>query len=126
MNKTQIFGMYLGADVWYEYETLNHCFRKGKLEGVDISEDVETALVDNYDYGLNYCQLTLKPISEMSEEDSQQFLSQFGYRIDVPTIAKDGYCYLGEFLWLIEHGYALDDSWFTNGIAIKDCGGKTK
>ncbi len=22
--------------------------------------------------------------------------------------------------WLITHGYALDDTWFTNGIAIKE------
>lgn len=72
------------------------------------------------------CQLILDPLSSMSEEDKKKFDEE-----TIVDMEKAQFHYvwqkcLNEFLWLIEHGYALSDSWFTgdNPIAVTDAEGR--
>lgn len=100
----------------------------------------------NMSQNISDCSLILKPISGMSDKDRKEFAkidSETDFPIakinafdngdyDVIYEAKDvdGRPYAGwstirfgnlnskKFLWLIQHGFALNDEWFTNGIAV--------
>ena len=84
------------------------------LGGIDIWGNVFDVGTpdDNHILNIDDCQLILKPISEMSEGDKTIFMK-------IPIMKKLLPC-PDVMFWLIKHGYALDDAWFENGIAIKE------
>lgn len=116
MTKQQIFSPYLAnerQEIYYDGEKMN-----GWLCAI-VPEETEEGIVntcttDGMESFVNIsdCQLVLKPIAEMSRDEHWDC---FGKAIDTP----DRYS-IDEIEYLITHGYALDDTWFTNGIAIKE------
>ena len=124
MNKINIFGMYIGHCVKYKgsavkvTETMTGLhYEMGHIENGKLTQKVFVICSQNLRYPINLsdCQLILKPISEMSDEDTKEFKRKF-------LVFPDEYMgyAVNQFLWLIEHGYALSDEWFENGIAVKE------
>lgn len=84
------------------------------------------------------CQLVLKKISGMSEEDinrlcfytygglfaendKQQIINLLEGKIEIRA-RLNIFEIVAFVIWLIKNGYALDDNWFTNGLAVEDKG----
>ena len=113
MNKINIFGMYIGQNIELQ-DPYSGVF---ELIGVQHNDSLKvwecilrTSGIREFD--IDDCQLILKPISEMSEGDKTIFMK-------IPIMKKLLPC-PDVMFWLIKHGYALDDAWFENGIAIKE------
>jgi len=126
MTKQQIFSLYLANEnqrvcngdksaIAYMYG-----LSKNPNRTWEISNDIEELFVEE-------CCLMLKPIAEMSEEYEKELCTELvAYDFKLHEMLNFG----GEsatfkdnvtlIFWLITHGYALDDTWFTNGIAIKE------
>ena len=92
MNIANIFGMYIGADIYCEDET--GCVSWGEL--VTIRKGVKgyslkvkyTELNNGRWYKLNECKLILKPLSAMTEEDKREFEKEFADSCDGYKIIK--------------------------------------
>jgi hypothetical protein len=117
MTKQQIFSYYS----YPKYRTL--CTDKSGATGNKfniLQIDIEKETINEI-HNISDCQLILKPISEISEEDKVVLAR---YIID-SYIRFDSYCFtIAEerrfFEWLLEHSYCLNDEWFENGIAVKE------
>ncbi len=125
MTKQQIFLMYSGNTPFYDKSS------DYKFNALSIEIEKQTI---NGIYKFSDCQLVLKPIAEMEYEN---WVELSGYVFDLKLVNEtaltirdllmNGDCAYLSFKsivkineWLITHGYALDDTWFTNGIAIKE------
>lgn len=131
MNKTQIFGMYIGRSVKYRgsavkvTETMTGLhYEMGHIGNKKLVQKVFVICSENLKrpIDINDCQLILKSISEMSEEDRDElnkelniFVESYQFVSNLNRITAIKFTF-----WLISHGYALSDEWFTNGIAIKE------
>lgn len=138
MNKRDIFPLYVGK--CKVVDTLVN--QKYLYQGCEIHRGKHKAVLQDItsDNGLSGgtmvapipdCQLILKRISDMSEEDVNKIAIELLLEWQgVRDYLKSGYALSTKFatdmeitLWLIQNGYALSDEWFTNGIAVEE---KTK
>jgi len=112
MTKQQIFSLYLA----------NENQKVSNKHGI-IKLDYRFMLSSLYNSP--DCRLVLKPIAEMSSEHEKELCAELvAYDFKLHEMLNFG----GEsatfkdnvtlIFWLITHGYALDDTWFTNGIAM--------
>ena len=126
MNKVNIFGMYVDDKNLHQFY-----YKQTKmilnLGGIDIWGNVFDVGTpdDNHILNIDDCQLILKPRSEMSEGNRNKYIPLTTQRVNndkYPPLPDEIVYYdtIDSFFWLIEHGYALDNKWFENGIAIKE------
>jgi len=138
MNKRQVFSLYLvNENQKVSYRNEITCDLEVVSKWDDTCDIVNSCgnFLDCCD--IEHCQLILKRISGMSYEN---WVELSGYVFDLKLVnetaitMRDLLCN-GDgavlslksmtkiMFWLIQNGYALDDEWFTNGIAVEE---KTK
>lgn len=149
MNKQDIFPLYVGKMVFNNKTKTKGNFYKYQISQVAKSDkdgeyshheeitEIDFACHETGDYfedvNITDCQLILKRISDMSYEN---WVELSGYVFDLKLVnetaitMRDLLCN-GDgavlslksmtkiMFWLIQNGYALDDEWFTNGIAVE-------
>lgn len=132
MNKQEIFPLFLNSNVGiiYDGDELS-----GWLVGYRLNENEDgtfweliTDCSDNY-VPITDCQLLLRSISDMSEEDMVKMSIDLTMEWQgIRDYLKMGYALSTKFtsdmeivLWLISKGFALEESWFQgdNPIAIR-------
>jgi len=130
MNKQQVFSLYLANEnqkvkVKRYIDNEGHSDFLGEyeyeLQGMILKNDV-IVIADLDELKIPDCTLLLKDIADMSEGDKNELYSIDGAEM-VQGFVDFGNCsWTGEvssFLWLITHGYCLNNEWFTNGTAEK-------
>lgn len=124
-NKQEIFPLYVGKckviytngyanNVSYNLVGVHHHF--AKLEGKTYE----------LTYPISECKLILRRVSNMGEEHKKELcdiLVAYDFKVDSmlrygseSSTFKDNVTLI---LWLVANGYALDDEWFDNGVAVE-------
>lgn len=126
MNKQQIFALYLGNPKQEiktpegVYPLIEISRAKCFVNAVDDkpTEDRLSVWQNGMinDHTISDCQLILTPISEMTGEDEEDYLNQ---RVKCENCHLNGCESFESMFWLIQHGYALYDQWFTDRTAVK-------